>query len=162
MVCAVGQTGCRSGVKTIDQLQLALQARGLTVERVEPTADEKRLMEKFRAMTFGLGVNYEEFVTLRIDGVEVEVTRYSGSMKARSEVKDQNADEAQKARRKLENHERYDPTLNFSNGAFMFSIKHWTVSAAPGGTLDMGSYRSLDIDPAVEQRIESTVTALKL
>lgn len=161
MVCLVGSTACRGRVKTVDQLSLALQARGLSVEKVEPTADEKLLMEKFRALPFVPAPDWEEFVTLRIDGVAVEVTRYSSSMKASSEVKDKVDSEAKRMKRKLENHEPYDESRHFSNGPFMFTIDHWAVSAAPGGKMDMGSYRSLDIDPAVEQRIESTIKTVK-
>ncbi len=161
MVCLVGSTACRGRAKTVGQLSLALQARGLSVEKVEPTADEKLLMEKFRALPFVPAPDWEEHVALRIDGVVVEVTRYSGSMKASSELKDEIDSEAKRKKRKTENHEPYDESRHFTNGPFLFTIDHWAVSAAPGGKMDMGSYRSLDIDPAVEQRIEMTIKSLK-
>lgn len=44
----------------------------------------------------------------------------------------------------------------------MLTIHHCAVSVAPGDKMGMGSYRAVAINPAVEQRIETTIKALKV
>ena len=156
----LGLAACRGRVRSIEQLSLALQARGLTVEKVEQTAEEKKTLENFRAL-IGATPDWEEYQTLRIEGVAVEVTRYSSAFKARSEVNDQLENYANRKKREVDPHRKQDESRYFTNGPFMFQIDHWAVSATPGGKLDMGSYRSLEIDPATEQRIETALKGLK-
>ncbi len=44
-------SSCKPKVGTIDDLAGALTTRGLKVQTVEPTADEKLLLEKFRLLS---------------------------------------------------------------------------------------------------------------
>ncbi len=51
LLLLVAVVGCMSGrgVKTIDQLAMALRAKELTVEKIVPSAEETALVNKFRA-----------------------------------------------------------------------------------------------------------------
>ncbi len=162
---ALALTGCKNQAPTIDQLAAALTAKGLEVTTVEPTADEKLALEKFKALATALGStppSYEEFRDLSINGIRVGVTRYGSAFSARSATKEAAAEEAKTDERDQKKGRPHFSSHFFSHGPYAFEVYHSHVDAAPGGRIDLGSYREVPVDPTEEARLERTVKTVKV